>query len=65
MKNYFINPHEYKNHSKLQYDFAHHMITSSDIKNTDNVLDIGCGDGKITADIADIVYSGTAIGTDI
>lgn len=65
MKHYFINPDEYEKHSKLQYNFAHQMISMANIKNTDNVLDIGCGDGKITSDIADMAFNGRVIGTDI
>ncbi len=61
----FSNPDEYKQHSSLQYDFAHIMLNHADIKASDRVLDIGCGDGKITADIAKMVPSGLVIGTDI
>lgn len=65
MKHGFLNPTEYKRHSQLQYDFAHSMLKSTGIKETDKILDIGCGDGKITADIARMVPSGQVIGTDI
>ena len=65
MKHGFLNPTEYKRHSKLQYDFAHSMLKSTGINETDKILDIGCGDGKITADIARMVPCGRVIGIDI
>ena len=65
MRHPFLNPLEYSRHSKLQYDFAHTMLRACEIKPTDRILDIGCGDGKITADIAEIVKNGQVIGTDI
>ena len=65
MKHAFANPDEYKEHSSLQYDFAHELIRDADIKETSRVLDIGCGDGKITANIASLASSGMVTGTDI
>jgi ubiquinone/menaquinone biosynthesis C-methylase UbiE len=41
------------------------MIRNAGIKPTDRILDIGCGDGKITADMANIVTQGQVLGTDI
>lgn len=65
MRHPFLNPSEYSRHSRLQYEFAHMMIKNAGIKPTDRILDIGCGDGKITADMANIVKQGQVIGTDI
>jgi len=65
MRHPFLNPTEYSRHSRLQYEFAHMMIRNANIQPTDRVLDIGCGDGKITADIANIVRQGQVLGTDI
>ncbi len=65
MKHPFFNPTEYKDHSKLQYVFAHYMVKSAGIEPTDRVLDIGCGDGKISADIAKMVPTGQVVGTDL
>ena len=65
MKHAFSNPDEYKEHSSLQYDFAHTLIKDANIKATDRILDVGCGDGKITADMALLANQGMAIGTDL
>lgn len=65
MRHQFLNPSEYSRNSRLQYEFAHMMIRNTNIKPTDRILDIGCGDGKITADMAALVEQGQVIGTDI
>lgn len=65
MRHPFLNPSEYSRHSRLQFEFAHMMIRNANIKPTDRILDIGCGDGKITADMAALVKKGQVIGTDI
>lgn len=65
MRHSFLNPQEYSKHSRLQYEFAHKLIATAEIKPTDRILDIGCGDGKITADISKLTADGQVIGTDI
>lgn len=65
MKHCFYNPDEYQQHSDLQYVFAHYLLKRAKLNNSDRVLDIGCGDGKVTADIAHQVKSGQVLGTDI
>jgi ubiquinone/menaquinone biosynthesis C-methylase UbiE len=70
IKNPFENPIEYKNNSKLQQFFSSELIKkfiieSPHFKNSHRILDIGCGDGKITRNLADLVPKGQVIGTDI
>jgi trans-aconitate methyltransferase len=65
MKHAFANPSEYKQHSNLQYVFAHELVKDAGLKPTDRILDIGCGDGKITSDMGKMVPSGQVLGTDI
>lgn len=64
-KNIFENPIEYKKNSNLQYLFAHAVIENTEINSFDRILDVGCGDGRITAEIADMVPEGQVIGVDI
>jgi ubiquinone/menaquinone biosynthesis C-methylase UbiE len=59
-----LNAKHYRNHSEPQYQRAHDCICREDFKKTDRVLDIGCGDGRITAEIAQWVTYGKVIGID-
>ena len=65
MPHSFSNPEDYKNHSNLQYEFARVMLMKAKIKSSDRILDIGSGDGRITADMAKMASRGMVIGTDI
>lgn len=55
----------YHSHSTLQWRIAIDAIDSVDWKGTERVLDIGCGDGKITALLAQKLSEGSVIGIDI
>jgi len=43
MKHAFSNPHEYKENSNLQYDFAHMLLKNVNLKSTteSSILDVG------------------------
>jgi trans-aconitate methyltransferase len=56
---------EYSNHSSIQKDAASHLLKSILWKGSERVLDVGCGDGKITAAIADFIPRGNVTGIDI
>lgn len=62
---YKWNPEDYKENSSNQYMWAMNLIGQLDIKGNEKILDIGCGDGKITAEIAEGVTKGTVLGLDI
>lgn len=55
----------YKQHSSLQWTWAIESLKHFPFNPSDKVLDIGCGDGKITALIASKVPNGTVVGLDI
>jgi trans-aconitate methyltransferase len=51
------DPEDYSKHSREQEKWALELIPKLDLKGGERVLDIGCGDGKITAAIADALGS--------
>ncbi len=61
----YNNPDKYSQNNSLQYDFAASILDNLEIDKVSRVLDIGCGDGKITNRIAESAFEGTVIGTDI
>ena len=52
MNNYKWDAREYEKHSQGQQKWARELIEKISLKGTENVLDLGCGDGKVTADIS-------------
>ena len=64
MKNYKWDAREYEKHSQGQQKWARELIEKISLKGTENVLDLGCGDGKVTAEISKIVSKGSIIGVD-
>lgn len=58
------NPEDYKENSSNQYTWAQDLISQLDLKGNEKILDIGCGDGKITAEIASSVTKGAVLGID-
>ena len=64
MKNYKWDAQEYEKHSQGQLKWARELLQKISLKGTENVLDLGCGDGKVTAEISKIVSEGSIIGVD-
>src|SRR5690348_13717857 len=54
-----------KQNSESQKASAEDFMQDVQFKGTESILDIGCGDGKITAAIAKKVPDGSVIGVDI
>jgi trans-aconitate 2-methyltransferase len=61
---YKWNPEAYGKSSSAQKKWAEELISKIHIKGYERILDIGCGDGKITAQIASLVPKGSVIGID-
>lgn len=55
---------KYSQHSDQQKMVAQKLLQQYVFNDKDHVLDIGCGDGKITAEIAEKVPNGQVIGVD-
>ena len=61
---YTWNAEDYAKHSSAQQDWARELISKLNLVGHESVLDIGCGDGKITADIAEQLLNGDVLGVD-
>lgn len=59
------NAHDYCLNSAIQKDAASHLLKLIPWKGNERVLDVGCGDGKITAIIAHLIPNGHVSGIDI
>jgi trans-aconitate 2-methyltransferase len=63
-KSYQWNADEYSRHSGQQEVWAHGLLEQLHLSGDEAVLDIGCGDGKVTAVIAEKLESGRVVGID-
>jgi trans-aconitate 2-methyltransferase len=64
MSSYNWNAEDYQQNSAAQQQWACELIAKLALTGSENLLDLGCGDGKITAEIADRLPNGTVIGID-
>jgi trans-aconitate 2-methyltransferase len=55
---------EYARNSAAQQEWARELIAKLGLSGAESVLDIGCGDGKVTAEIARQVPAGHVLGVD-
>ena len=55
MKRYQWNAQDYEKHSLAQQKWARELLGKLSLLGTEDVLDIGCGDGKVTAEISSLV----------
>lgn len=55
---------DYKRHSSTQHTWGKELISKLQLNGDERVLDIGCGDGKITAEIASLLPDGLIMGID-
>lgn len=62
---YQWNPEDYSRHSAGQERWARERLAELKLRPDDTVLDIGCGDGRITAELARQVPEGRVIGVDL
>lgn len=58
------NATDYARHSTQQQVWARELIAKLGLRGDESVLDIGCGDGKVTAEIAALVAQGSVLGVD-
>ncbi|MTJ46806.1 class I SAM-dependent methyltransferase [Dolichospermum sp. UHCC 0259] len=58
------NPEEYAKNSDAQLRWAKELRANLELQDYESVLDVGCGDGKITADFAKALPNGKVMGVD-
>lgn len=58
------NAADYAANSAVQQTWARELITQLHLRGDEQVLDVGCGDGKVTAEIAQAVPCGSVVGVD-
>lgn len=58
------NAADYAANSVVQQSWARELIAKLDLRGDEAVLDVGCGDGKITAEIAHHLSNGSVVGVD-
>jgi trans-aconitate methyltransferase len=63
-KHYQWDASEYERHSVAQLQWAGELIAKLHLKGHETILDLGCGDGKVTAAIAALLPEGHVLGID-
>ena len=58
------NAADYAANSAVQQTWARELIARLKLRGGEHILDVGCGDGKVTAEIAHAVPRGSATGVD-
>ena len=64
MSKYSWNAQDYKKHSSGQKVWADELLARLEPNHSDSILDLGCGDGKITVELAKLVPNGFVLGGD-
>jgi trans-aconitate methyltransferase len=64
MNTYNWNAKDYENNSQAQQKWARELIPHLNLTGTEHILDLGCGDGKVTAELASLVSGGSVVGVD-
>jgi trans-aconitate 2-methyltransferase len=59
------DPADYQKSSSAQYNWAMALIAGLKLDGDERILDIGCGDGRITAHLAGLVPNGSVLGIDL
>ncbi len=58
-------PEDYRQHSAAQQAWARELIAKLRLEGDERVLDLGCGEGKVTAEIAARLPRGSVLGLDV
>jgi len=58
------NAADYAANSAVQQIWARELIAKLNLRGDEHILDVGCGDGKVTAELARAVPRGSVTGTD-
>lgn len=63
-KVYQWDARDYRKSSSAQLQWARELLSTLQLSGNEKILDIGCGDGKITAEIAKRLSTGSVLGID-
>ncbi|MBX7065836.1 MAG: methyltransferase domain-containing protein [Parachlamydiales bacterium] len=55
----------YFHHSEIQRQWAWEMLSKVPFRGNEKILDFGCGDGKISAEMARLAKNGSVLGVDV
>lgn len=58
------NASDYAKNSRVQQVWARELLAKLELNGRESLLDIGCGDGKVSAEIAQILADGAVTGVD-
>ncbi len=64
MSTFEFNGEKYKQASKHQKEWGNKLISSLKLSGNETILDIGCGEGILTEQLAELVPSGKVVGID-
>ncbi len=64
MADYDWDSTDYERYSSAQQKWARELIAVLSLAGSEDLLDIGCGDGKVTAEIAALLSEGSVVGID-
>lgn len=59
------NARDYAENSSAQMEWAQELIAKLHLRGDESVLDLGCGDGKVSARLAEAVPQGSVLGIDL
>ncbi len=65
MNSYQWDAKDYEKNSTQQRQWAQELLQKLDLRGDETILDVGCGDGKITAEIAALLSNGSITGVDL
>jgi len=63
-KNYRWDATDHRDSSSQQKKWGRELLSKLSLRGDERVLDIGCGDGRLTAEIAALLSAGSALGID-
>ena len=58
------NPEDYARNSRAQMEWARELISRLQLSGNETVLDVGCGNGGVTSELAEAVPEGFVLGID-
>jgi len=64
MSNFEFDGEKYKKASKHQKEWGNRLISELELNGTEQILDLGCGDGVLTEQLSALVPNGRVIGID-